>query len=204
MLSLSLQLHGSAELLWRHPLVLFIGALLAAGCGGPTGPSPVDPTVTAPPKLAVTRFMAFGNSITEGKTASGDILTNNYPANLRTLLAARYTAQATDISVVNLGFGGEQAASGAVRLPGQLDAVRPGALLLEEGVNDLSGGDPSKIGPMISALRDMVREGTRRGIPVFLSTLLPERAGGSKAGALPLLPEANAKTASSLRSKARN
>ena len=146
-------------------------------------------TLTTAPQLSATHFMAFGNSITEGKNASGTILQNNYPENLRAMLAARYTTQT--ISVLNKGFGGEWAVEGAKRLPGELNANHPGALLLEEGVNDLAGGQPSSITPMIDALRTMVRQAKDRGIPVFLGTLPPEREGGSRASAFPAIPEAN-------------
>ena len=146
-------------------------------------------TVTTVPQLSATTFMAFGNSITEGKNGSSTILNNNYPENLRAMLAARYTTQT--IVVRNRGFGGEWAVDGVKRLPGELNASRPGALLLEEGVNDLSGGNPSSITPMIDALRTMVREGKSRDIPVFLANLPPEREGGSRASAFPSIPEAN-------------
>lgn len=139
--------------------------------------------------------MAFGNSITEGKAASG-ALTKSYAERLRDLLASRYVSQSME--VVNAGCGGElttggtpPCTGGVVRLPAVLNTVHPQVLLLEEGTNDLSRGDPTKITPMINALRDMVREAKSRGIPVFLGTLLPEREGGRNAGALPLLVEAN-------------
>jgi len=146
-------------------------------------------TVSIAPHISATRFMAFGNSITEGKIASGAILTNNYPEDLRAMLAARYTGQT--IGMVTKGRGGEWAVDGAIRLPVELDANHPEAVLLEEGVNDLVGGQPSSIVPMVDALRTMVRQAKNRGIVVFLATLPPERAGGSSASALPALPEAN-------------
>lgn len=146
-------------------------------------------TLTTPPRLSVSKFMAFGNSITEGKNASSVILANNYPSVLRGLLQGRYSTQT--ITMVNRGFGGEWAADGKTRLPSELDANHPDALLLEEGVNDLNGGNPASIAPMIDALRVMVREGKSRGLPVFLGTLPPEREGGSRASAFPSLPAAN-------------
>jgi lysophospholipase L1-like esterase len=149
-------------------------------------------TVTRPATISATRFMAFGNSITEGKLGdgSGTIISNNYPEVLRSLLAARYTSQT--ISVVNKGFGGEVTSAGAIRLTDELDDVRPDVLLLEEGINDLGGGNQSAIVPLIDSLRAMVREAQRRGATVFLATLAPVRAGSEKGGrAFPLVPEAN-------------
>ena len=95
-------------------------------------------TVAEPPRLMVTTFMAFGNSITEGKTATG-FTPNNYPEYLRGLLRTRYTAQST--SVANRGLGGEQTPQGSDRLEVELDGFHPDVVLLEEGVNDILVGD---------------------------------------------------------------
>ena len=149
-------------------------------------------TVTAPTTITLTRFMAFGNSITEGKLGdgSGTIISNNYPEVLRGLMASRYTSQ--NIEVKNKGLGGEFTPDGAIRLTGELDAVRPQVLLLEEGINDLSSGSASSISPMIENLRSMVREAQRRDITVFLATLTPVRIGSPKGdSAFPLVGTAN-------------
>ena len=152
-------------------------------------------TVTRPPQLAATLFMAFGNSITEGKNSFSAPVPIPYPAALKTLLAGRYATQANVLTVMNRGFGGERTQDGAARLPGELDALHPEVLLLEEGVNDLSSGDLSAIEPMIENLRSMVRAAKARGIPVFLATLTPVRAGGVPVPRgdkpLPLIPGAN-------------
>jgi lysophospholipase L1-like esterase len=150
-------------------------------------------TLAVPPKISATGFMAFGNSITEGKTPSGADLTDNYPEDLRTMLAARYPAQS--ITMLTKALGGELAINGVDRLRHELDAVHPQVVLLEEGINDLNG-DPASIPPMIDALRAMVRMSKDQGVSVFLATLPPVRAGGTPKArgdaALPLLPEANA------------
>jgi lysophospholipase L1-like esterase len=157
-------------------------------------------TVTVPPRISAPSFVAFGNSITEGKDGNdpgGHSLANTYPVLLRALLAARYTAQT--ITVANRGCGGERAVAGldncgqgggVVRLPGVLNADRPQVLLLEEGINDL-GDDPRAIGPMVDALADMIQEARARGIQVFVATLLPERPGAPKAAAVSLITPAN-------------
>ena len=134
-------------------------------------------TVNPAPRLAATTFMAFGNSITEGKTASG-ATPNNYPVQLARMLTSRYAMQAQSISVVNKGLGGESAVQGAQRIHQALDDEEPQVLLLEEGVNDLQTG-ATAIPSMINALRDMVREAKSRGIVVFLATLTPVREGGT-------------------------
>jgi lysophospholipase L1-like esterase len=150
-------------------------------------------TVTRTPRLSASTFMAFGNSITEGKTAFG-ATPNNYPENLRKLLTARYTTQ--EIKVFNRGLGGETAVNGAIRIHQDLDDFNPQVLLLEEGVNDLALTDPAKIDNMIAALRDMIREAKSRSIVVFLATLTPVRRGGTPPrgdAAYPFVLEANSR-----------
>ena len=99
-------------------------------------------TVTAPPQTSVTRYVTFGDSITEGfpHTIVPQLLDpapeSSYPAVLLSLLRARYTAQT--IAVLDEGIGGELLAAGMARLPGVLGADAPGALLLMEGANDIS------------------------------------------------------------------
>jgi lysophospholipase L1-like esterase len=147
-------------------------------------------TVAAPPRIGATRYVAFGDSITEGKLGPAAYhsdprfsFPDAYAKMLYDQLAARYTAQT--IEMFNEGIGGNQVHGGAppdgvTRLPGVLTADTPDALLLLEGVNDLINGD--SVANVAAGLRDMVREARRRGIVVFLATLLPQRAGGSRSG----------------------
>src|SRR5262249_41714607 len=149
-------------------------------------------TVTQPtPRLSVTHLMAFGDSITEGKTATGSIrptavgcpqLYENpigYVARLRSALTARYTAQTIDL--LNCGYGGETVlgpAGGEVRLPGALAQYTPQLVLLLQGANDLiaPGANPDAI---VTGLRDMVQTTRRSGAAVLIGTLLPQRPSGS-------------------------
>jgi lysophospholipase L1-like esterase len=130
--------------------------------------------VTRIPTIASTRFLAFGDSITEGVTspASGILqrvdLPDAYPGKLQQMLAARYTAQS--IAVLNRGVAGERLAQGVERLPGVLDADRPEVLLLLEGVNNIRNVPTAELA---NDLDDMVREALRRNIKVLLATLLP-------------------------------
>jgi lysophospholipase L1-like esterase len=144
--------------------------------------------------------MAFGNSITEGKIASGD-KPDPYPELLQNMLATRYSSQT--IVVMNEGCGGERVAGvfdpppcigGVVRLPGTLDQNHPQVVLLEEGVNDLTFGGAQAIPAVVEALRTMIRMAKARGMSVFLSTLAPVRVGGSPPrgdGAAPFVSAAN-------------
>ncbi|MGC4085757.1 MAG: GDSL-type esterase/lipase family protein [Vicinamibacterales bacterium] len=162
-------------------------------------------SVTRVPRIGATRFVAFGDSMTEGfvqvcrtttLTGLAAILDDMqyfkrvrppaysavaYPVKLQAMLAARYAVQS--IAIVNEGNGGETAAAGALDLPRVLNSDMPQALLLLEGINDIHAGTPtqaSAIPTVISSLRTMVQEGKRRGMTVFLATLLPERKGSCR------------------------
>lgn len=151
--------------------------------------------VTAPPTLTRTRFLAFGDSLTEGKLSLcpfglrpfsfedylADMRTAvnvpfSYPNRLRALLADRYTTQ-TPV-VINEGFGGERIDDGLDRLPDMLSQHRPEALLLMEGINDVRG--PDDIPDLVDGLRGMVQQARSRGVLVYLGTLLPQRQGGCR------------------------
>jgi lysophospholipase L1-like esterase len=152
------------------------------------------------PQLSATKFIAFGDSITEGATstcirtsafmtfaetmmvlprAANDPWT--YPNVLQSRLRAAYPAQSP--SVTNRGQGGESVAAGATRLPAVLAADAPEVLLLQEGANDVNQGvSPTAIA---ASLMTMVREARGRGVVVLLGTLLPQRplgTGGSCRG----------------------
>lgn len=156
-------------------------------------------TVRSPPRLAATRFLAFGDSLTEGVVRSNPTFTSmlvsmpdSYPTELQTLLNARYGLQ--QIEVLNDGIGGERVAysfttspGGLVRLPSSLDLHRPEVLLLMEGTNDLIFGDFLQTrgegtitetgGAALDGLEQMVRLTKARGVRVFLATIPPQRAG---------------------------
>ncbi len=157
-------------------------------------------TVAAPPRLSVTRFEAFGDSITEGKlsTATFHLLSSlptSYPSVLQGMLTAHYTAQT--VIVYNEGLGGEQVVGqdgetdGVTRLPRTMAADAPEVLLLLEGVNDLNSGGSSAMSTMIDGLRTMIRTARGRGARVFVGTLLPQRPGAVKAYSASLIVPAN-------------
>jgi lysophospholipase L1-like esterase len=141
--------------------------------------------VRPPPRLRVTRFLAFGDSLTAGEV-SIDALFNffyspndSYPTVLQKRLAARYIFQS--ISIINAGIGGESATEGgSARFRSVLQPNRPEFVLLMEGTNDLL--DRPDIGrgadTAIVALRRMIQDAKALGISVALATLPPQRAGG--------------------------
>lgn len=143
--------------------------------------------------LALTRFLAFGDSMTDGQSAvssrySLDPVTS-YPTMLRQMLAQRYPTQATQVE--NAGRSGEWAADGQFRLGTELSRYEPEVLLLMEGANDLAALGARGMDPATAAVESMVAEAGRRGVRVYLATLPPQRPGGSRATSIELLPAYN-------------
>jgi lysophospholipase L1-like esterase len=156
-------------------------------------------TVVAPPKIAVTRFLAFGDSITAGEDgivgpaatfAPYRIVDRPYPALLQMQLSSRYTSQT--ITVDNRGVPGERVDPGAVRLSGLLGSRAYDAVLLLEGANDLFVDGQAAVNGIVSAARFMARDARSRGIRPFVATFPPQRASGALGGAAPLVPAVNA------------
>jgi acyl-CoA thioesterase I len=154
-----------------------------------------------PPTSKVTRILAFGDSMTAGTTQPPVSLvmrldagkSESYPYKLQTLLTARYTSQT--LAVFNAGNPGELATTARSRLARSINDSSPEVVILMEGANDLN----SIVGPStnagvdatVAAMEDMVRDTTGRGLPVFVATLPPQRAGGSRAGGVNLLDKYN-------------
>ena len=163
---------------------------LTASCGFEVQVRAAPPK---PPQLAATRFVAFGDSITAGVTATCQRVTPlmtfaetmsvlpkaaddpwAYPNVLQGLLRGRYTTQLP--SVINRGLPSEEVNDGASRLPGVLTTDAPQVVLLQEGANDVNQGhSPTSIA---AALRTMVRDARSRGIQPFVGTVLPQRPLG--------------------------
>jgi lysophospholipase L1-like esterase len=141
--------------------------------------------------LNVTKFVAFGDSFTEGQNGQPGLrgerfvdVPNAYPTKLQFMLNAEYPGQG--IVVSNQGVGGEPVDRGRLRLPGVLAREQGGALLLLEGYNDLlnsckpqdanSAQCAATINDVVAGLRKMIQIGkvTSYGIKyIFVSTLTP-------------------------------
>ena len=138
-------------------------------------------TVLGPPKLAVVRFLAFGDSITAGVVSSPtggsrlDVF-SAYPSRLQRGLASRYVTQ--DIQVVNVGVPGEAASEAVGRFRTELRRYRPEVVLLMEGTNDLYEIDRSGFGSTVNALDLMVRAAQSAGADTLLMTIPPQRGHG--------------------------
>jgi lysophospholipase L1-like esterase len=156
--------------------------------------SPCTFTVTLTPalRLGVTKFIAFGDSFTEGEDGRSLVLrphfidpAGTYPFLLETMLNIEYVAE--PIKVQNLGQSGERIDSGRQRLPGELAKYHPQALLLLDGYNDLiftcdaarpqDASSPqcaSAINEVVNSYRKMIQDAKRAGVSyVFASTLTP-------------------------------
>lgn len=156
-------------------------------------------TVTTPPRLAATTFIAFGDSITLGvksdplpSTASPlwelvpqVVQPDAYSITLERSLRERYRLQ-TPV-VFNEGYGGEKvdgaptgSPSGILRLPIVLAAHRDAeVLLLMEGTNDLLDYETGAA-RAIEGLRRMIDYARQRGFEILLATIPPQRAGGAR------------------------
>jgi acyl-CoA thioesterase I len=142
------------------------------------------------PQLSLTRFMAFGDSLTEGKVSMIPELTlpASYTLKLTDMLRGRYYDQ--QIDVINEGLGGRKAVEDIDRFDQALDATHPQAVLLMEGTNDLGELVDDNVDPVRDALETMALHATTRGLPVFLATLPPQKPPASKGS---LVPELNGK-----------
>ena len=145
--------------------IALLVALTSACTASPTGPTdtsrapivatvsqeppPIPPRVgDLPPPAALggTRFLAFGDSVTSG-TLSGfdgaflyDAPAHSYPTRVELSLRHIFPLQADAISVINAGYPGERALEGRQRISSVLTAYNPDAVLLLEGINDMTFG----------------------------------------------------------------
>jgi lysophospholipase L1-like esterase len=148
-------------------------------------------TVIGPPRLTVTRFLAFGDSITwgeDGRNSSSSLglslvlrprvqfpTSDTYPGALQVELSARYTAQTPQ--VMNAGNPGEFV-TGPATFPRFTSLVSSGqydVVLLMEGANDLSINDTPDV---IAGLGQMIDYAKNHGMTVFLATIPPENPAG--------------------------
>ena len=142
-------------------------------------------TVTPPPRISLTRFLAFGDSMTAGEIVDPNSFRGlavrdelSYPTDLRIALLSRYTAQSP--TVLNGGRSSEAIVNDRApsRLSSYLATRQYDVVLILEGGNDISSRDSRDIPPAINGLRTMVRDAASRGVRPFLGTLPPENPNG--------------------------
>jgi lysophospholipase L1-like esterase len=165
-------------------------------------------TVAVPiPHLSRTKFVAFGDSMTAGEVSRSTstrlsdgspffrlvvIPAASYPTQLLTQLRTRYTGQTAQLQVTNAGRPGEWAEDGALRLPGVLSTLRPEAVFLLEGVNELFALSTPGVQRAGRALDTMAREVRNRGARLFLATLPPPRGTSATTVPVALIQSLNA------------
>jgi lysophospholipase L1-like esterase len=178
----------------RTTCLIVASAILVAGCGrNPTGPTAVVPAVTVgvvpqtstplpprdsivPPRaLGITRFVAFGDSITWGASSAWDPrfffadIFGGYLDRLHMALSTYHSPQV--FTLFNEGLPGEWASSSATltRFRRTLTDRRPGAVLLLEGINDLSNDVPPQ--QVAAGLQRMLDAAAQAGVPVLIATM---------------------------------
>lgn len=154
--------------------------------------------VTAPPRLTLTEFVAFGDSLTWGvfkepvPQSFRSILpppSEAYPNQLEQLLRARYRLQTP--AVYNEGVGGENVDPGGIaRFPSALRAHPTEVVLLMEGTNDLLGTG-SDHDAAIEGLRRMIIHAKEQNVRVLLATIPPQREGGTRDRVAKIIPGFN-------------
>ena len=156
--------------------------------------------ITLVPRLGLTKFLGFGDSMTMGVLSMRAPLfpltpsPTSYPGRLLTLLAARYTAQT--ITMDDEGVQGEEAINALRRLPGVLGTAHPEVVLLLDGVNDLNAFGEAGLEDTAWAMDQMIVATIDSGAVPFLATLPPQRQGGFRAASVDLVAPYNARLAS--------
>ncbi len=162
-------------------------------------PVPAGIVAPTPTALGASRFVAFGDSITQGTQSSYDgrvlydALPGAYPERLQLGLNTYHAPQR--FTVINRGIGGEGVADGGIRrIRSVLDIDRPQALLLLEGINDLHNETP--ISDTVGALQSVIDISLQRNVPVLIATMFQTyptvRPGGEeRTNAADLVPEFN-------------
>lgn len=171
---------------------ILAAALALAGCSQtPTSPSaanspaaigelpqtsvPLPPrdNATVPNAIGLTRFVAFGDSITWGATSGYDPRFLFAAANggyAERLLEALNTYHAPQrFTMFNEGQPGELAGNALARFQLMLTSRRPQAVLLLEGINDLN--NDISVTQVATSVGRMVDAALAAGVPVLLATM---------------------------------
>jgi lysophospholipase L1-like esterase len=174
--------------------------------------------VVQPPKLTVTRFVAFGDSITAGEdgvdggpntsglcqptvTSTGGIQSRvilpdaqTYPGQLQTKLSALYPTQSP--TVVKRGCPGESVGGVGTLARQRFDLLvssgQYDVVLIMEGSNDLyepTWSDPVTVAA--NALTRLVGDAKSVGVKPLLATIPPMNAAGRRGGGASLVPSLN-------------
>ena len=195
-------------------LVVLTGTVACASGGSTamptfatTPPPPPVPAVAVASPLMFTKFLAFGDSLTEGLATPvpsldrAAFLEVPYPAKLQSLLNAMHPGQ--QFVVFNEGVGGERAAQAQARLAAAIDRLEPDVVLLMEGTNDINDmkDDADDLPRAVAEIGKLIATARSHGSRVVLSTLPPQRPGSPRAYSPQLVAPFNAQLAALARSQ---
>jgi len=129
-------------------------------------PPPATPRLTS-----ASRWLAFGDSITEGYTIIGGkpVIVGGYPSTLQARLGG-------GAQVINSGKGGENTISGVGRFGGALGAAGANGAVIMEGTNDVSQGISASVSSF--NLRQMAATAKAAGVTTLLAEVLPRDEQG--------------------------
>lgn len=173
-----------------------------------TGECSFNITVARLPTLSRTKYLAFGDSITAGEVTvpvgslfggaglfSKQVVVPaaSYPSVLLRTLQGRYSSQSPQFVVANYGVPGERAVDARNRFVQALNREQPEVVLLLHGHNDIPGGADGAASGAAREIDAMAAEARLRGLRMFIGTLSPARAGGTKPIAQPFIDDFNAR-----------
>jgi len=116
------------------------------------------------------RYMAFGDSITEGDGSSDE---QGYLPGLASQLRAHFGAS----ELVNAGASGTKSWQGAERIALELERSQPAWVLVHYGTNDWNHCDDVPSCPTIESLRSIVRQARSAHTLPVLATVVPSNTG---------------------------
>lgn len=119
------------------------------------------------------RFLAFGDSITEGRGDDPQRARQGYPPRLEALLQGA----GVSATVLNFGEGGERTPQSLRRINQVLNQFgRPGdVLLLMEGTNDVSQSQDISLETTIFNLDEMAGRAETKGLTALHATIIPRK-----------------------------
>ena len=136
---------------------------------------PTEQVIEIPVQLPIgrnlpNRYLAFGDSITEGDASFGDF---TYRRTLQSLLEGHFGVA----EILNAGAGGTTTDQGAARIDSELTRNDPAFVLVVYGTNDWNACDTPESCFTQDALRSIVRAVKLKGAHAFVSTIPPVNTG---------------------------
>jgi lysophospholipase L1-like esterase len=136
---------------------------------------PTELVVEVPVQLPIgrnlpNRYLAFGDSITEGDASFGDF---TFRRTLQSLLESHFAVA----EILNAGAGGTTTDQGAARIDAELTRNDPAFVLVVYGTNDWNACNTPENCFTQNAVRSIVRTVKLKGAHAFVSTIPPVNTG---------------------------